>query len=73
MKITLPEPEVTEVDLVVQCPVEGCEVRMSTPLNLVNREYEFRLRTQEERDEAERFLLQGHSQSNHEPRHNAGT
>ena len=36
------EPEVAEEDLVVKCPIEGCDVLMGTALEEVNGEYEIR-------------------------------
>jgi hypothetical protein len=69
----LAEPEVTEQDLVVKCPVEGCDVVMGTPLKLVSGQYEIRFRTSTENDECRLALLQNHSQGNHSPRNNADT
>lgn len=67
----LEEPEVTEQDLVVKCPVEGCDVLMGTALKIVNGKYEIRFRTSAENDECRLALLQNHSQGNHLPRNNA--
>jgi hypothetical protein len=69
----LAELEVTEPDLVVKCPVEGCDVLLGTPLKLVNGQYEIRFRTSAENDECRLALLQNHSRGNHSPRNNADT
>jgi hypothetical protein len=67
------EPEVTEQDLIVKCPVEGCDVLMGTPLDMVNGQYEIRVRTSAENDECRVALLQNHSEGSHSPRDSADT
>jgi hypothetical protein len=67
------EPEVTEQDLVVKCPVEGCDVLMGTPLEIVNGQYDIRVRTSAENDECRQALLRNHSRGNHSPRDSADT
>jgi len=69
----LAEPEVAEQDLVVKCPVEGCDVIMGAPLEMVNGQYEIRVRTSAENDECRLALLQNHARGNHSPRNNADT
>jgi hypothetical protein len=69
----LAEPEVTEQDLVVKCPVEGCDVLMGSPLDKVNGQNEIRVRTSAENDECRLALLQNHSRGNHSPRNTADT
>ena len=69
----LAEPLVTEQDLIVKCPAEGCDVLIGTPLEMVNGQNEIRVRTSAENDECRLALLQNHSQGNHSPRNNAGT
>jgi len=67
------EPEVSEQDLVVKCPVEGCDVLMGTPLEIVNGQYDIRVRPSAENDECRQALLRNHSHGNHSPRDNADT
>jgi hypothetical protein len=67
------EPEVTERDLVVKCPVEGCDVIVGAPLEMVNGQYEIRVRTSAESDECRLALLQNHARGSHSPRNNADT
>jgi hypothetical protein len=65
------EWEVAEQDLVVKCPVEGCDVVMGTALEMVNGQSEIRVRTSAENDQCRLALLQNHSRGNHSPRNNA--
>ena len=73
MKMESAEPGVTEQDLVVKCPAEGCDVLIGTPLEMVNGEYHLHVRTSAENDECRLALLRNHSQGNHSPRNNADT
>ncbi len=67
------ELEVAEEDLIVKCPVAGCDVVMGTPLEMVNGQPEIRVRTSAENDECRLALLQNHSRGNHSPHNNADT
>ena len=67
------EPEVAEEDLIVKCPVAGCDVAMGTALEMVNGQSEIRVRTSAENDECRLALLRNHSRGNHSPRNNADT
>ena len=57
--------ELSEQDLTVKCPMDGCSVRMGTPLDFADGRYEFRVRTSAEQDQCRQALLRGHFQGNH--------
>jgi hypothetical protein len=65
METALEPLEVTERDLTVKCPVDGCSVLMGTPLEFLNGRYELRVRTSAENDQCRQALLRGHFQGNH--------